>query len=155
MRSTLTGHALQLLGHVLVFGGLGVAAVSMFHAATYYAVPFWAFLAISVCVGAPVMIAGGRINSRGRGLVLVQSPAEAASHYRKSTTVLGVYLVFLTAISSLAVLPLLIRSTGLGDPSREFFLGWMIVWVLVFCGGRPWVTRPLWRKIERWTLERI
>ncbi len=92
MPPKLTGHLLQLLGHALVFLGLGFAFLAMVIATNYYSVPFWVFVLAAIAIGAPVMVAGGRINSVGRGLVLGISAEEATKEYRRGTVLLGVYL---------------------------------------------------------------
>ena len=100
------------------------------------------------------MIAGGRIDARGRGIVLDQTPAETTAHYRKTTVLMAAYVTFLLAIGFVAALPLFVRATGLAHPSNDFYTGWLVAWLLVFCAGRQWVTRPLWLKIQQRVLMR-
>jgi hypothetical protein len=148
------GHALQLLGDALVFLGLGVVTAAVFVAGSYPAVPLWVFVSGAVALGAPLMVAGGRIDSRGRGLVLGMSPERAAGEYRVQAVLMALYLGFLWLLGSLAAAPVFVRATGLAYPSDTFVLTWLVGWVLVFCAGREWVTRPLWRAIERRGLAR-
>jgi hypothetical protein len=155
MAPKLAGHALQLLGYALVFLGLAAAAVLLFASGRYPAAPMWAFVSGAVVCGAPMMIAGGRINSVGRGLVLGMSPGRAARQYRVQTVLMALYLGFLWLLGGLAAAPVFVRATGLAYPSDTFFSVWLAAWVLIFCGGRPWVTRPLWRAIERRALARM
>jgi hypothetical protein len=149
MPPKLTGHALQLAGHGLVFLGLGVAAAAMFASGNHPAVPTWAFVAAGVGLGAPLMIAGGRIDSRGRGLVLGQSRELAAREYRQSTVLLALYLGFLWLLGSLCAVPVFFIAAGWVQPDGVFVKLWLAAWVLIFCAGRDWTSRPLWRAIER------
>jgi hypothetical protein len=100
-------------------------------------------------IGAPLMIAGGRIDSVGRGRVLDQSPEEAARAYREKTILMALHLTLTGILTAFVVAPLLVRATGLAYPSDTFVKVWSIGWLLTLCASRDWVTRPLWRKIER------
>lgn len=156
MRSKLAGHALQLLGYTLTFLGLGVAAAALFLAGNYPTVPLWVFLATGVAIGAPLMIMGGRIDSRGRGRVLDQSPEEAAREYREKAVLMALHLALTGILTAFVIAPLIVRATGLAYPSDTFVKTWIIGWLLTLCASRDWVTRPLWRAIEgrvvnRWT----
>lgn len=143
------GHALQLAGTGLVFLGLAVVVAALVVAGRYPTVPLGAFVAGALAAGAPLMIAGGRLNGRGRGLVLGRSPDEAAREYRDSTTLLAFYLLFLWTLGAIVAAPVFARATGLIHPTDTFTRVWITSWMLALCAARPWVTRPLWRAIER------
>ncbi len=149
MPPKLTGHLLQLLGHALVFLGLGFALLAMVLATNYYSVPFWMFVLAAIAIGAPVMVAGGRINSVGRGLVLGISAEEATKEYRRGTILLGTYLSILLLQGAWVAAPLTLCSAGFATPSRPLVLTWIIAWMFIFCVGRYWITRPLMRVAER------
>ncbi|AMV26881.1 hypothetical protein VT84_20945 [Gemmata sp. SH-PL17] len=149
MPPKLTGHLLQLLGHALVFLGLGFALLAMVLATNYYSVPFWVFVLAAIAVGAPMMVTGGRINSIGRGFVLGMSPEEATSEYRRGTALLGVYLGVLLLQGAWVAAPLTLCSAGFTTPSHPLVLTWIIAWMFIFCVGRYWITRPLLRAAER------
>jgi hypothetical protein len=148
MRSKLAGHALQLLGYTLTFLGLGVAVVALFLAGNYPTVPLWVFLAAGVAVGAPLMIAGGRIDGRGRGRVLELSPEEAAREYTEKTLLTALHLGLGFLLTALVIAPVLLQATGWVHPSDVFTKVWIIGWMLALCACRDWITRPLWRSIE-------
>jgi hypothetical protein len=154
MPPRLAGHALQLLGHALVFLGLAAAAAALFAAGNHPTVPTWAFAAVGVAVGTPVMIAGGRINNRGRALVLGLTPARAAREYRLQVVLLALYIAFLWLHGAWVAAPLFVRGTGLADPADSFVSVWVVAWMLLFCAGRDWITRPVWGAIERRVLAR-
>lgn len=149
MRSQLTGHALQLAGYALTFLGLGSTVAAMHLATNYPTVPFWVFALASVAFGAPLMIAGGRINSRGKGRLMGWSPAETDREYQREMIWMAARIGFALLIASLALIPLVVRASGMAHPSSTFFSVWMTGWVLVFCAGRQWTTRPLWEAIAR------
>jgi hypothetical protein len=149
MKSRLAGHALQLLGYTLTFLGLGVVAAALFLAGNHPSVPLWVFLAAGAAIGAPLMIAGGRIDSRGRGRVLNQTPEEAAAHYRQTTVLLALHLGMGFLLTAFVIAPLLLRATGWVHPSDDLTRIWIIGWLLALCATRDWTTRPLWRAIER------
>jgi hypothetical protein len=148
MRSRWAGHGWQLLGHGLVFLGLAIVVAGLFVSGYFPGVPFWQFVVASMAIAVPLMLVGGRIDARGRGLVRNVEPATAAREYRQSVAVTAAYLGFLWILGLLAAAPVFGRAVGL-EVSDAVFAAWLAVWVLVFCGGRPWVTRPLWRAIER------
>jgi hypothetical protein len=154
MKSRLAGHALQLLGYLLTFLGLGVVAAALFIAGNHPSVPLWVFLAAAVAIGAPLMIAGGRIDSRGRGRVLDQTPEEATAHYRQTTVLMALHLGMGFLLAAFVIAPLLLRATGWVHPSDAFTRMWIVGWLLTLCAGREWITRPVWRAIERRALER-
>lgn len=149
MRSKLVGHAQQLLGYGLSFLGLGVAGAAFLVAGFFPAVPLWVFVAVGVAVGAPLMVVGGRVNSRGRGRVLGQTPEAAAREHREGTVAMAAFLGFLLALSFVAVLPVFAWAVGLGRPNGAFVAGWYVAWILVFGAARHWVTLPMWRWVER------
>ncbi|VTR94431.1 unnamed protein product [Gemmata massiliana] len=149
MPPKLTGHLLQLLGHALVFFGLGFALLAMVLATNYYNVPFWVFVLASIAIGAPTMVAGGRINSVGLGLVLGMPPEEATKEYRRGTILLGTYLSILLLQGAWVAAPLTLSTAGLTPPSHPLVLTWIVAWMFIFCVGRYWITRPLMRAAER------
>ena len=149
MAPKLAGHVLQLVGYALVFLGLGVAAAAMFLAASFHGVPFWVFVLAAVAFGAPLMVAGGRANSVGRGLVLGMPPGDAAREYRRGTVLLAVYLAVLLLQGAWVAAPLALCGAGLVDPSDPFVLTWVTAWTFVFCAGRYWITRPVMRAAEQ------
>jgi hypothetical protein len=156
MRSKLAGHALQLLGYMLTFLGLGVSAAAFLLAGNYPTVPLWVFVTAAVVIGAPMMIAGGRIDGRGRGWVLGQSPERAAREYREKTVLMAFFLGFILAHSALVTAPLFARTAGLLNLSDAFIKVWLVGSLLILCAGRAWISRPLWQVIEarvrkRWT----
>src|SRR5262245_52074412 len=101
MAPKLAGHTRQLAGYALVFLGLAVATGILFASGRYPAVPMWEFVLAAVVLGAPLMIAGGRLNARGRGQVLGVSRECAAEEYRQQNVVLAAYLGFLFAHGAL------------------------------------------------------
>lgn len=149
IRSKLPGHALQLADYALTLLGLGATVAAMYLAANYPTVPFWAFVLASVAFGAPLMIAGGRINSRGKGQLMGWPPDETDSEYRRETIWMAAHIGFVLLIASLALLPLIARASGRAHPSGTFFSTWMASWVLVLCAEREWTTRPLCKAIAR------
>lgn len=150
MRSKLAGHAQQLLGYSIVFLGLAVVTAALFVAGNYPTIPLWVFVAGSTVIEAPLMIAGGRIDARGRGLVLDQSPQQAATQYRQTTVLMALYLGMGVLLTAFVIAPLLLRATGWVHPSDTFVRVWIIGWLMTLCATRDWTTRPLWRVIERW-----
>ena len=149
MAPKLGGHVLQLVGFALVFLGLSVVAVAMFLATSFHAVPFWVFVLVAVAFGAPLMVAGGRANSVGRGLVLGMPPEEAAREYRRGVALLAVYLALLLLQGVWVAAPLVLCGAGLTRPSDPVVLTWVTASMLAFCVGRYWMTRPLMRAAER------
>jgi hypothetical protein len=149
MRLKLAGHGLQLAGFALTFLGLGAALAVIFASSTYPTIPFWAFAVGAVVVAAPLMIAGGRINKRGRGLVLDMSPEEADREYQTGNLLLFVYIVFLMMHGFIVAAPLFVRATGLVYPSDTFVKVWIYASMLTLCAGRYWITRPLWNAIAQ------
>ena len=130
MAPKLAGHGLQLLGYALIFIGLGVVAAVLLVAASYPAVPMWAFALGALAAGAPLMIAGGRINSRGRGQVLGVSPEHAAGEYREQNLLMVLYLGLLLLQGILVAAPLFARATGLVYPSDAFITVWLFASML-------------------------
>lgn len=149
MRRVLAGHLLQLMGYALVFLGLGLTAGAMVLAGSYPTVPFWVFVVAAVGVAAPVMVAGGRVNAAGRGRVLGVSSADAAREYHLGTRLLGVYLAVLLAQGFWAAAPLALCALGTARPSDPVVVAWVTTWMLVFCAGRDWITRPVVCAAER------
>lgn len=154
MTSKLAGHGLQLLGHALVFLGLGVAAGALFVATSYPTVPLWAFVSGGTALGGPIMIVGGRINGRGRGIVIGMAPGDAAREYRVQTIVLALYLGFLWLHGAVVAAPLFVCWTGLVRPHDPFVLAWIVTSMLALCAGRDRISRPVWRAIERRAISR-
>jgi hypothetical protein len=159
MSSKLAGHGLQLSGHLLCFGGLAAAAAVIFVAGNHPSIPMWWFAAGAAALGAPLMIAGGRINLRGRRLVLNQSPEEAAGDHFESTTLLALFLAFLWLHGLWIAAPMFLRATGLGHPSDAFVSVWIVGWTLTLCAARDWISNPIWQAIERrararWSMSR-
>lgn len=149
MRLKLAGHGLQLAGYALTFLGLGVVVAALAVSGSYPTVPLWMFLLGAVAIAAPMMIAGGRINSRGRGLVLDQSPEQADREYREGNLLLFLYVVFLMLHGLVVAAPVFARATGLVYPSDTFIKVWIYSSMLTLCAGRYWITRPLWSAIAR------
>jgi hypothetical protein len=149
MKRTLAGHAFQVAGYGLCFLGLGVAVAAFLVAGCFPTVPLWVFVASAMALGAPVMIAGGRINSRGRGLVLGQTPAEAAREHRRTTILMLLLLLFLLAHSAFITAPVLLWAIGLVQPHPMLVRVWVGGSMLVLCLGRDWISRPLWDVLER------
>jgi hypothetical protein len=150
----LAGHVRQLFGYALVFLGLGVAAGVFLTAGRYPTVPLWWFVSVAVVLGAPLMIAGGRLNARGRGQVMDIMPESATEEYHRQNVLMAAYLGFILAQGFLVATPVLARGTGLVFPSDTFVSVWVVVSMLALCAGREWVTRPVWRAIERRLLAR-
>ena len=148
MQSKLAGHALQVLGYAFTFLGLGVAAAAFLMAGNYPTIPLWVFVTTAVGIGAPLMIAGGRIDGRGRGRVVGQSPERAAREYREKTMLMALYIVFILALAVLVIAPLFSRTTGSLNLSDAFVKVWLAGSLLILCAGRDWISRPLWRVIE-------
>jgi len=149
MPPKLAGHALQLLGYSLTFLGLAVVVVALFAAGSYPGVSLWVFVSGGIVVGAPLMIAGGRIDSRGRELVLGMSPEEAVREYRQGVVLLAVYLAVLLLQGFWVAAPMFLCVFGLAQPGDPFVSVWIVTWVLLFCAGREWITRPLMRAAAR------
>jgi hypothetical protein len=139
MPPKLTGHLLQLTGFSLVFLGLGAVVAVVFLAGSFPAVPFWAFVLAAFALGAPLMVAGGRVSSAGRGRVLGMTPVEAAQEYHRGTVVLAAYLAVLLLQGAWVAAPLVLFGPG------PFVLAWITVWMLVLCACRRWVTWPVVR----------
>lgn len=154
MRSRLAGHARQLLGYALVFLGLAVVTAALFVAGNHPTIPLWVFVAGSTAIGAPLMIAGSRINARGRGLVLNQSPEQAAAQYRQTTALLALHLGMGLLLTAFVIAPLLLRATGWVHPGDVFTRVWITAWLFALCATRDWTTRPLWREIEKQVIAR-
>ena len=149
MRSKLAGHAMELLGFALIFLGLGLATAVLFISGKHPEVPFWQFVVGALVVGVPTMIAGGRINSRGRGRVLGMSPESAAREYHEGNVLLAFYLGFVMLHGLFIAWPMFVCATGLLHPRDPFVRGWIVATMLILCAGRNWISRPLWLKIER------
>jgi hypothetical protein len=149
MPPKLAGHVFQLAGYALVFLGLGVAAGAVLLAGSYPGVPLWAFVLVGAPLGVPLMIAGGRVNSIGRGRVLGMSPGEAAREYRLGTALLGVYLAVLLLQGAWVAAPVFLREAGHANPGDPLVLVWVTAWLFIFCAGRYWITHPLLRAAER------
>jgi hypothetical protein len=149
MAPKLAGHGLQLLGYALVFLGLGAVAAMFFAAGSYPTIPLWAFVSGALAVAVPLMIAGGRVNSRGRARVLGVSPEQAEREYRDGNWLLLVYLGLLGLQGGLVAAPLFARATGFVHPSDTFVTVWIVVWMFILCAGRGWITRPLLRGAAR------
>jgi Na+-driven multidrug efflux pump len=149
MRAKLRGHGLQFLGSSLVFLGLAVVIAALVIAGRHPAVPLWAFVAGGGAVAAPLMVAGGRINGRGRGRVLGQSSEQAAREYRTTTTLMALHLGLTFLLVAFITAPLFARALGLVNVGDAFVKAWVIGWMLTLCASREWVTRPVWRAVER------
>jgi hypothetical protein len=154
MRSRLAGHVRQLIGYALVFLGLAVVTAALFVAGSHPTIPLWVFVAGSTAIGAPLMIAGSRIDARGRGLVLDQSPEQAAAQYRQTTVLMAIHLGVGFLLTAFVIAPLLLRATGWIHPSDVFNRVWITGWLLILCATRNWTTRPLWRAIEKQVIAR-
>jgi hypothetical protein len=154
MARRLAGHGLQLLGYTLTFAGLGVAGTALLLAGNYPTVSLWVFVAVGVAVGAPLMVAGGRVDARGRGYVLGQSHEQAAAHHRRTTILMALHLGMGLLLTAFVIAPLLLRATDWAHPSDDLIRYWIIGWMLTLCATRYWTTRPLWRAIERRVSER-
>jgi hypothetical protein len=149
MKTKLVGHTYQAAGYTLVFLGLGVAAAAMFLATTMPSVSFWVFAAAAVAIGAPLMVAGGRVNAVGRGMVLGRPSEDAARGYRRGTALLGVYLALLLLQGAWVAAPLALVAAGAVDPMDPLVSAWVVTWTFAFCVGRYWITRPLVCAAER------
>lgn len=149
MRSKLAGHGLQLAGYALTFLGLGAAAVVIAIAGNQPTIPFWAFVLGAMVIGAPLMIAGGRINSRGRMRVLDQTPEQASREYQQGTRILAVYIGILLLQGFIVALPLFLRAAGFVLVSDPALTWWIAMTMFIFCAGRQWITRPLLKAATR------
>lgn len=143
MAPRFAGHALQLLGYSLSFLGLAAVVLALLAAGRFPGVSLGVFVAGGVVVGAPLMIAGGRIDCRGRALVLGLSPEDAAREYRQGVVLLAVYLAILLGQGFWVAAPVFLCALGLARPGDPFVSVWVVAWMLLFCVGRGWITRPL------------
>jgi hypothetical protein len=149
MKPRTAGHLLQLLGYVLVFLGMGIVLSALVASTSYPSTPFWMFVVLGAAIGAPLMIAGSRYDSRGRALLFDIPAEEALRLYHQQNKLMAIYLALLWLQGFWVAAPIFFYAFGWVDLQSDFTKVWLAFWIMLFCGGRQWITHPLMRWVAR------
>jgi hypothetical protein len=137
-----------VLGFALMFAGMGLAVACMFSAGMQPTIPLWEFVGAAVLLGAPLMIAGGRLAHQG-SVPVGTPPEQAEATYQRETFRAAVAIGCMAIGGLLMAAPVFVMATGLVPWDPTFAVWWYGGWCVVGKLGSRRIFRPLFKAIEQ------